>query len=645
MSHGLPAEFKELVRSRTDLVDLVGESVALTATRGGSDYIGLCPFHDDHNPSFHVYPERQSYRCWVCDEGGDCFSFVMKREAVSFVEALELLARRANVELPRRPARARSRSGPDKPRLFEALNWARGEFHRCLCRDDVAGPVRDYLQQRGVTSEMIERFQLGYHPPQWEWLLQRSGHRFPESVLLAARLIAERSRGEGYRDNFVDRLMFPIHDTQGRCVAFGGRILPGRDREQEPKYWNSPESELFSKKQLLYGLDVARDAIRRSGVAVVMEGYTDCIAAHQHGVPNTVSTLGTALSEEHVGTLKRFARTVVLVFDGDQAGQNAAERSLTKFLAQKLDLRLLTLPGGLDPAEFLAEHGGAAFQEWIDQASEVWEYKFQSIVRRFGTETIDARHRVLDAMLGEVSQVPKLAASEREDLLLGRLAQRLGLSEAVVRQRLAQQRRQARRAPSAPHPGAADSPRPVLETLPSEIPSPNPVDSGRHTTKNAKYELQERELLEIIFSAPETASAIQSGIGCDEIHHPQLRTLLQVCFDLLEQGVEPTFRRVMDELEDPTLKRLAVQLDEMSRQKQIARKLTEDAQYVTTAMHTLQWRREELSHEQIKGQLAAHNPAPDAEGGLGEEARALLQSASEFNRKRATRQHPRTHLN
>jgi DNA primase len=360
---GLPSDIKELVRSRTDLIALVGESVALHSQRGGRMFKALCPFHDDHNPSMEVNPERQTYRCWVCNKGGDCFSWVMEYEGVGFREALVSLANRAGVEIPK--YQGHRDEGPtvnDKSSLYEVMAWAETEFHRFLLNAAQAERAREYLRSRHFSKATIEEYRLGYHPDSWEWIQERARNKFSQEQLLAARLIQERDKGNGYYDLFLDRVLFPIQDERGRCVAFGGRQLPDSKYNSGGKYFNSPEGILFHKSKLIFGLNKARDAIRKTGTAVVMEGYVDCIKAHQAGVLNAVATLGTALTEQHVAFLKRLAERVVLVYDGDDAGQKAAVKAVEKFLAQDVDLRVLTLPENLDPDEFLDAHGTDAFE-------------------------------------------------------------------------------------------------------------------------------------------------------------------------------------------------------------------------------------------------------------------------------------------
>ena len=362
----LSNDFREAVRTRTDLVSLIGESVGLKSLRGGREFIGLCPFHDDHNPSMHVYPDRQTFRCWVCNTGGDCFTFVMEESKVGFREALEMLAKRANLEMPRNFSRGEAgASQGDKSQIMEALLWAQNLFHAMLFRDHPAAKTAlSYLeQQRGLSRETIKQFRLGYHPDDWNWLTNQARGKFSPEVLEAARLIGKRENGPGYYDNFVNRILFPIWNERGQPVAFGGRVMPGAD-DSHGKYWNSPESVVFHKSRLVYALNIARDAIRKTDHAIVTEGYTDCIALHQAGITNVVGTLGTALTDQHVATLRRFVPKVVLVYDGDDAGQMAAERAVERFLAQDVDLRILTLPGDSTRRTTLPNRVRMPFGNW-----------------------------------------------------------------------------------------------------------------------------------------------------------------------------------------------------------------------------------------------------------------------------------------
>lgn len=557
-------DFKERVRSQTDIVGLVSESVALTPQRGGREFVGLCPFHDDHNPSMRVYADRQSFRCWSCNVGGDCFAFVMQRERIGFREALEMLAERAHLELPRA---YRAPSAPDKEnknRQYEILAWAEQQFHECLLQDALGERARKYLRERGISGESIVRFKLGYHPDDWQWLLGRARNRFTAEQLAAVRLTGERDGGGGYFDYFVDRVLFPIHDAQGRAVAFGGRELPDAKPTSMGKYWNSPDGPLFNKSRLLYGLDIARDAIAKSAAVVVVEGYTDCIMAHQHGLTNFVATLGTALNENHVIGIKRFARKVVLVFDGDGPGRAAAERSLPRFLPHEIDLRLLTPPGGLDPAEFLLAHGGEALRHLLESAPEAWDAKLRLVIERHGLDTIDARHRVLDEMLGVLAEVPQLAGAglagqwqERENIVVGQLAHRLKIAERFVRTRLHDLRVnvQQRKGVSSHEVAAAEA----AAASPAQPPLP------RQAAPLSGAERTEWWLLATIFNMPEQMESLAREIHPEDLSQPHLRQLYEICLGLWNEGHAPSYDRVTNRLEEPEMKSLAAQIDEQAR--------------------------------------------------------------------------------
>ena len=436
-----PGDFKEQVRSQTDIVSLIGESLTLQPQRGGLEYAALCPFHDDSNPSMKVYPDRQSYRCWVCNEGGDVFTWVMKRENVEFREALESLAERAHIEIPKRSKREVTESAR-KNDLYAVLKWAELQFHECLL-SPVGQDVLAYLtEKRGYSRETIEQFRMGYHPDDWEWLLQRNKGQFPVTLLEQARLVKKREGSGGYYDYFVDRVLFPIRDERSRTVAFGGRVIPGHKNEDQAKYFNSSESIAFQKQRVLFGLAEAREAIRETKTVLVTEGYADCVACHQFGVRNVVATLGTALTETHVNRLKAFAPKIVMVYDGDAAGQKSSARAVRMLLGQSVDLRVMSLPDGQDPDDYLGQHGREAFEQLVERAPEAWEFQLEYEAGQIGLGSVDGQERVLNEMLTLLAKVPGLSGTAREDLILGRLATRLRLPETSVRSRLQRMRKQ-----------------------------------------------------------------------------------------------------------------------------------------------------------------------------------------------------------
>ena len=628
----LSNDFRESVRARTDLVSLIGETVALKALRGGREFIGLCPFHDDHNPSMHVYPDRQTFRCWVCDTGGDCFTFVMEEAKVGFREALEQLARRAGLEIPQSVAsRTSGGSEQDRAALLDALLWAQNLFHETLLKAPFAAKARDYLQQqRGFTPATIERFRLGYHPNDWEWLVRKAQGRFPLPVLEAVRLIAKREKGTGYHEHFFDRVLFPIWNERGQPVGFGGRVLPGAD-DSRGKYWNSPESSVFHKSRLVYALSLAREGIRQTDCVVVTEGYTDCIALHQAGITNVVGTLGTALTDQHVATIRRFAPRVVLVYDGDQAGQDAAARAVERFLAQDVDLRILTLPDQLDPAEFITERGADAFRQMIETAAEAWEYKFAAVRRQHGVESIAGRQRCLEEMLELLAAVPQMAENVREGMLLANLAQRLSIPEQQVRDRYRQVREQSQK--RGPQPRHVDAQRTEPRRPHIEIERL----LQRRATPTDRLELP---VLEALCIAPGLRTFLQSELSPEELENRALRRLYEIGLTFACSDSEPTFERYLGAIEHPDLKRLAVWIDEQARLKGVPEQLQEVKAvdgcplFLRRSIENLQWRREEQSHQKVVVELTA---AGDGPRGLDTATEALLRQASEFHQRRATR--------
>ena len=340
-------DLKERVRDSIDIVEVIGTYISLR--RSGKGLVGLCPWHDDSRPSLQVNPDRQTFRCWVCNLGGDAFSFLMKMEKLEFREALEQLADRAGIPI----TRGRGTSGDRKAELHRVLGWAADRFRDCLQAAPEARAARDYLQSRGLSTDTVRRFGLGYAPASWDWLLRQASAAGIGSELLAATGMAvERQDRSGHYDRFRDRLIFPIRDPLGRCVAFGGRVLPGAASDSA-KYINSPETQLFSKSSMLYGLDTAREAMGRSRRAVVVEGYTDCLAARQVGIDDVVAVLDTALGEKHAKLLRRYVDRIVLVLDGDEAGRRRTDEILDVLLAEAVDLRIARLPTGVDPCDFI----------------------------------------------------------------------------------------------------------------------------------------------------------------------------------------------------------------------------------------------------------------------------------------------------
>lgn len=567
MSFGAFQDTRELVRQAIDIVDLVGRYCQLR--RQGRRYVALCPWHDDTRPSLQVNPERQSFRCWVCNIGGDVFSFVMKMEGVTFPEALAMLADQAGISL--RPARGKPAAGGlDKRSLYQVAAWAESQYHDFLLSSPEAEPARRYLAERGMSAHSIVRFRLGFSPLRGDWIARRAqAAGISPAMLERIGVLAAGTEGKTY-DRFRGRLLFSIRDVQGRPVGFGGRVLPEFGSTSPAKYINSPETPLFSKSQLLYGLDLAREAMRKSRSAMIMEGYTDVIMAHQCGFGEAVAVLGTALGEEHLRILKRFADQILLVLDGDEAGRRRAKEILELFVAHNVDLRVVILPDDLDPCDFLRQRGAEAFRELLaqrsrdalDHAVAVW------------TEGIDLEsdiHRAseaLDRLVGIISKAPRLREDTkmdfrfREERILQRLATRFRVPEQDVRNRLTALRRTAasRLGPAAA--GNLGGGPPSAASALGMGPRPDPTQT--------KPDPWEQEVMELLVRHPQSLPALRAVTGPEAFDHPGCRAVFQTACRLADEGIEPTFDRLLLALEDPALKSLLVAWDENAAEKQVS---------------------------------------------------------------------------
>jgi DNA primase len=449
------ASTTEKIRQASDILDVVSSYVTLK--RAGKDYKSLCPFHNEKTPSFHVVPDKQIFKCFGCGAGGDVFKFIQIKEGVGFSEAREMLALRAGISLEDTSQPFAESGAPTRADLVRVNRWAGRWFQAQLGRPESAG-ARSYIAGRGISEESVARFDLGYAPETWDSLRNAAeAARIPTELLLASGLTQKRDDGSTY-DAFRNRLIFPIMDVLGRIIGFGGRTLG----DDPAKYLNSPQSLLFDKRRCLYGLRTAREAFATPKAAIIVEGYLDCIAAQQAGFQHTVATLGTALTEDHCRMLRRYVDTAILLFDSDTAGRQAADRSLSVFLAEGLDVRVAHVPEGKDPAEMLISQGKEAFEAVLTSAREALELKWSQVRRRFGdAKTGPERRRAIEAFLTLLANSTKLGHSDpiQRGLILNQVGKLLGLSGEEVQQQLraiarkAAPVRSASLAPSAEQPG------------------------------------------------------------------------------------------------------------------------------------------------------------------------------------------------
>ncbi len=392
----IPNEFITELLDRIDIVDVIAPRINLK--KAGRDYQALCPFHAENTPSFTVSPHKQFFHCFGCGKHGSAIGFLMEYEGLDFLDAVESLAQMAGVEVPR----SGSRTSADKhTNLYAITDKARRLFQNNLQNNVQA---REYVRRRGLSEKTIETFQIGSAPDAWDYLL-RAFSPAEEPLLMSAGLITRNDSGKVY-DKFRHRLIFPIHDRRGRVIAFGGRAIGD---EHMPKYLNSPETPLFHKGRELYGLHLARKH-GNSRAVLVVEGYMDVVALHQHGLPNAVATLGTATTPEQVALLMRYFDTVVFCFDGDKAGRKAAWKAMESALPQYRDdksLKFVFLPQGEDPDSYVNTHGAEAFQRLVGEAMSLSDWLLQGLKKGLDLASLDDRARLIERARPYVQQLPK----------------------------------------------------------------------------------------------------------------------------------------------------------------------------------------------------------------------------------------------
>jgi DNA primase len=596
----LSTEVKEEIRRRVDLVELIGSHVALK--KAGRSYKGLCPFHQEKTPSFNVDPEKGLWFCHGCHLGGDAFDFVMRTSNLSFMEAAEVLAKRAGVRLER--SQEDAVRATERDRMYRALEATAGFFREQLHHAVRGTPARAYLDHRGVDAATAERFRLGYAPAAWDDLQKVLGARgFAPALLEKVGLVNPRSGGDGFYDLFRNRLMFPIVDLQDRVVAFGGRALD----DAEPKYLNSRETQVFVKGRTLYALNWAREAVRKLDEVVVVEGNMDVLTAHQFGITNAVASLGTSLTADQVQVMKRLASRAVIVYDADASGQAAMERAMALFEEADLPVRVVVLPAG-DPDEYLRTRGAEAFHGLVSQALPVFEYQLRMAARRHDPQTVDGKVRIVDELLPAVAAVSNPV---RQGEYLRMLAERFDLREDAVRQRL-RGRRPARTPADRARRGG------------SEIAVASP-DTARARA--------ERWLLHLMVHDPSLREGLAGRVGVEDFEDPTYRALAGALLGAAGADAEA----LRSALDDEAAERLLVGLlfeDPPVEEKDRERVVNDAVEYLVTRQRAAgrfdalrkaisaaqavgdvqQVRRLQAEYEQLIGTLHASRKGGDHDG-------------------------------
>jgi DNA primase len=524
----IPEETIQEVLLRADIVDMLGDYVLLK--KAGANYKGLCPFHSEKTPSFTVSPSKGLFYCFGCQASGNVLRFLMQHENLTFPEAVRLVAARYGVRVPELTARPQQEDTLEP--FYRLHQAATAFFHRCLLRDPTAQPARAYCRQRQITSEVATRFALGYAPDSWDALcrdMQRQG--FSEELLVRSGLAVTREHNRGAYDRFRNRLIFPIHDRLGRPVAFGGRYLDGAEALHTPKYVNSPETPIFHKSRSLYGLHLAKQAIRQEERAIIVEGYTDVIACHRHGVVHVVGTLGTALTERHVAMLRGFTKEAILLFDSDAAGGMATERGIGLFLDAGVRVRIVELPEGEDPDSYLREHGANDFLRYVDGALTFLEYLLARAKRFYDLQTpagrADCVSRILPLLRKVDSQVEQWG-------YIALLAEKIGVPVGILQREM--------------------RPRSDRKGLPKHGARPLPIRQA------APLPPVEYDLLQLVLHDGSMLEHVQRQLIPDDFQDPMLRDVYIFLGRLIPKGEQPAFPNILEQVDSDSQRQLLAKM-------------------------------------------------------------------------------------
>jgi DNA primase len=532
---------REQIRAASDIVDVIGAYLPLK--KNGANFTALCPFHKEKSPSFNVNPHKQIFHCFGCHKGGDVFNFVMDYENIGFMDAVRRLAERAKIPLEFENTPGARESRHLKDQLLEIHDQLATRWQNCLANEAAGQLARDYLAKRGVSADAIKLFRIGAAPELWDdtvnWAKSKN---YEAPVIEKAGLIIRKEETGNYYDRFRGRLMFPICDEQGRVIGFSGRILTGD--EKTAKYVNSPETPIFNKSKVFFGLDKSRRAILDSGYAIVCEGQLDLIACFTNGVQNIVAPQGTAFTEQHARIIKRYANEVVLCFDSDNAGQNAIVRSLDQLLAAELAVRVAVVPAPHDPDSFIKAHGGEAFRKLVEGAEGFFEYLLKRLCVVNDATTDKGRLAILRGM---AEALHKTGNSVLLDTHAQKTALYLGVAVDAVRREFSKVK--PPKAIGREHDEVDDSTRAgEMETETQDRPS-----------------YLELHMLKLLFTHEELAPWVAAHLDVHWLAHPLVRQIVDARLAAHEQGTWHGLAKFLDGHESALSRSLVTEAVTMER--------------------------------------------------------------------------------
>lgn len=546
---GIPQDIVDRIRGEANIVDVVSDYVRLR--RAGKNWLGLCPFHEDRKPSLTVEPIKGIYKCFACGKGGNVFTFLAEINGWTFPEAVRYLAGQLGIEIPEH---GRERKDLAESERLIAVVADAAAYYRDAYQSPRGEAARAYFRKRGIGEEVAARFHLGFAPDEWEGLLTFLTARgyTPDELARSGLAIQREEHGRWY-DRFRGRALFPISSPTGRIVGFGARRM-SEDPDQ-PKYINSPETPIYHKSRLLYGLFQAKDSIRRRGVALLVEGYVDVIALHQGGIANAIAPCGTSLTSEHASLLSRFAGRVVLVFDSDAAGESATARGIDVLLRRDLDVYVLRLPDGEDPDSFVRNFGAKELERRIESSSSFLDFRARQLKASGAFDAPEQRAEAIRSIVGTISMIPDPL---KRELYAQKIASDYFLPEALVQAELARSvgegsRRSRNRLPQSP----ARASTPATEQAGSLPPTHNAGESGRYQADIDAIPAAERELLGVLLQGEiQLLDHVFAQVSDDDFSHPLSRGLVKVIRahyenqhsfsidDLIVEELEPSLREL-----------------------------------------------------------------------------------------------------
>ncbi len=503
-------DFIDRLRSQSDIVSVISEYVPLK--KRGKNYWGCCPFHHEKTASFSVTPDKGFFYCFGCQTGGNVFNFLMKLENLTFMEAVKKLAAKMNVPVPEKEKTERERQVEREMAVLLKANAMAGDFfHSCLTKTSYGKAAREYLKTRGVDDATIAAFRLGFAPKAWDKLTTAlTGRGFTAETLARAGLAVARTGGDGVYDRFRDRIMFPITDVRGRVIGFGGRVMD----DSQPKYLNTAETPLFNKRYVLYGFDLAYQAIKQTGKAIVVEGYMDLIALHASGIKNAVASLGTSFTPEQARQLARHAGEIYFAYDSDAAGQNATLRALATVRALGLAVRVIVVPDGKDPDEFIRKQGADAFRALMDQAPALLSYQISQALK--GNDYSDATGKmgVLAQAIPALAEAPDLAEVNEH---IRMLSQKLGIHEEDIRREIRKNQQKDKTASRGQNSNTF--------TLAQQL-APKTVAA-------------ERQLIRLMLEDNSIIPYVQAELNNEDIQGEERKTIINSLFNAYNMGKSP----------------------------------------------------------------------------------------------------------